>query len=117
MGADIVIGVYAGFKEKETSEDLQSMSKILSRSAASYGIYDSREQAKKVDVLIAPELNGYTSADFNKSVEIEKAGEMAAREHMDELLALGCRAEKIRYPKETRAVGRKRQYPDQPGRW
>ena len=83
MGADIVIGVYAGFKEKETSEDLQSMSKILSRSAASYGIYDSREQAKKVDVLIAPELNGYNSADFNKSAEIEKAGEVAAREHMD----------------------------------
>ena len=83
MGADIVIGVYAGFKEKETSEDLQSMSKILSRSAGSYGIYDSREQAKKVDLLIAPDLNGFNSADFNKSVEIEKAGEVAAREHMD----------------------------------
>jgi NTE family protein len=94
MGADIVIGVYAGFKEKETSEDLQSMSKILSRSAASYGIYDSREQAKKVDVLISPELNGFNSADFNKSAEIEKAGEDAAREHMPELLALAAEQKK-----------------------
>jgi NTE family protein len=88
MGADIVIGVYAGFKEKETSEDLNSMGKILSRSAASYGIYDSREQAKKVNVLIAPKLDGFNSADFNKSVEIEVAGESVAREHMDELKAI-----------------------------
>jgi NTE family protein len=90
MGADIIIGVYSGFKEKETSEDLNSLDKILSRSAASYGIYDSREQIKKVDLLIAPELNGFGSADFNKSVEIEKAGEAVAREHMDELLALAA---------------------------
>jgi NTE family protein len=94
MGADIVIGVYAGFKEKETSEDLRSMGKILSRSAGSYGIYDSREQAKKVDLLIAPGLNEYNSADFNKCVEIENAGEMAAREHMDELLALAAEQNK-----------------------
>jgi NTE family protein len=94
MGADIVIGVYAGFKEKETSEDLQSMNKILSRSAASYGIYDSREQAKKVDILITPELTDYTSADFNKSAEIEKVGEVAARAHMDELLALAAEQKK-----------------------
>ncbi len=94
MGADIVIGVYAGFKEKETSDDLRSMSKILSRSAGSYGIYDSKEQAKKVDLLIAPPLNGFNSADFNKSVEIENAGEMAAREHMDELKALAAEQNK-----------------------
>lgn len=100
MGADIVIGVYAGFKEKETSEDLRSMSKILSRSAASYGIYDSREQAKKVDLLIAPELNGFTSADFNKSAEIEEAGVQAAREHMDELLAIA--AEQKKYGTRTK---------------
>jgi len=90
MGADIVIGVNSGFKEKETSEDLRSLGKILSRSAASYGIYDSRQQAKKVHVLIAPDLTGYTSADFNKSAEIEAAGEVAARMHMDELLLLAA---------------------------
>lgn len=94
MGADIVIGVYAGFKEKETSEDLRSMSKILSRSAGSYGIYDSREQAKKVDILIAPPLTGFNSADFNKSVEIEEAGIISAREHFDELRALAAEQKK-----------------------
>jgi len=88
MGADIVIGVYAGFREKETSDDLNSLSRILSRSAASYGIYDSREQAKKVTLLIAPGLDGFTSADFNQSTEIELAGEIVARKHFEELRAI-----------------------------
>jgi NTE family protein len=89
MGADIIIGVYVGFKDKVTSDDLNSLDKILSRSASSYGIYDSREQAKKVDILITPDLTSFASADFNKSAEIERVGEDAAREHFSALKALG----------------------------
>jgi len=88
MGADIIIGVYVGFKDRVTSEDLNSLDRILSRSTGAYGIYDSREQAKKVDILITPDLNAFTSADFNKSVEIESLGENAAREHLTTLKAL-----------------------------
>jgi NTE family protein len=88
MGANIVIGVYTGFIEKITSDDLSSLDKILSRSTASYGIYDAREQAKKVDILITPDLTSFTSSDFNKSTEIEKVGELAAREHFGELETL-----------------------------
>ena len=88
MGADIVIGVYTGFKEKITANDLNSLDKILSRSTAIYGIYDAHEQAKKVNLLITPDLTGFTSSDFNKNVEIEKMGERAAREHFIELKAL-----------------------------
>lgn len=88
MGADIVIGVYAGFREKVSSDDLNSLDKILSRSTAVYGIYDSREQIRKVDILITPELTDFSSADFNKGTEIEKAGEASAREHILELKAL-----------------------------
>jgi NTE family protein len=89
MGADFIIGVYVGFKDKVTPDDLNSLDKILSRSASSYGIYDSREQSKKVNILITPELTNFTSADFGKFAEIEKAGEDAAREHFSELKALG----------------------------
>ncbi len=88
MGADIVIGVYTGFQEKVTYDDLRSLDRILSRSTASYGIYDSREQTKKVDILITPDLARFSSADFNKNIEIEIAGEIAAREHFNELKAL-----------------------------
>lgn len=88
MGADIIIGVYTGFKENVTAGDLNSLARILSRAASSYGIFDSREQAKMVDIFITPELTSYSSADFGRSIEIEKAGEVAAREHYHELKAL-----------------------------
>lgn len=88
LGADIVIGVYTGFRERATADDLNSLVKVLSRSTAIFGIYDSREQIRKVDILITPELTGYSSADFNKSAEIEQEGEKAAREHIAELKAL-----------------------------
>ncbi len=88
MGADIIIGVYTGFKENITASDLSSLDKILSRSTATYGIFDSREQARKVDILITPDLSAFTSADFNRGAEIEKAGEDAARIHLAELKAL-----------------------------
>lgn len=94
MGADIVIGIYTGFEENVTAEDLNSLDKILSRSAASYGIYDSREQVKKVDLLIAPTLKNFTTADFNKGLEIENEGEAEARKHIDELRALEAEQQK-----------------------
>jgi NTE family protein len=89
MGADIIIGVYTGFIDNVTAKDLNSLDKILSRSAGCYGIFDSREQAQKVDLLITPDLTSYSSADFSKSAEIEKMGEDAAREHFSALKALG----------------------------
>jgi len=91
MGADIVIGVFTGYKKEETSGDLNSLDKILSRSAAIYGIYDSNEQMKKVDLLITPDLNEFTSVEFTRGDEIELAGITAARQHMDELLALAAK--------------------------
>jgi len=88
LGADIIIGVYTGFMDKISPDDLSSLARVLSRSTATYGISDSREQAKKVHILITPDLSGFTSSDFNKGLEIEKAGEEAAMAHFDELKAL-----------------------------
>jgi NTE family protein len=88
MGADIVIGVYVGFKEKVTADDLNSMDKVLARSTSSYGIYDAKEQLKYVDILITPELENYSSGDFNKYQTIEDAGEAAARKQYDKLKTL-----------------------------
>jgi NTE family protein len=88
LGADIIIGVYTGYNDRITPDDLNSLAKILSRSAATYGIFDSREQTKKVDILITPELAEYSSADFNHGVMIEKAGEEAARKQFHRLKAL-----------------------------
>ncbi len=88
MGADIIIGVYTGFIDRVSSDDLNSLTRILTRSTASFGINDSRTQAKRVNILLTPDLAGYSSSDFNRGLEIEALGEKAAREHFDELKSL-----------------------------
>jgi NTE family protein len=95
MGADIIIGVYTGFIDRISSDDLSSLAQVLSRASSTFGISDSREQAKKVNILITPDMTGFSSADFNKGVEIEKAGEEAAMLHFDELKALADSLSKL----------------------
>ena len=79
MGADIIIGVYVGFEENVTQEDLFSFTDVLSRSTSIAGINDSKEQMKNVDLLIIPDLEGMSSSDFLKAKKIELKGEEAAR--------------------------------------
>lgn len=88
MGADIIIGVYVGFQEDVTVEDIRSMTDILQRSIALGGIVDAKEQLGKCDVLIVPDLYGYSAGDFAKGIEIQQAGEEAAREKMNQLKEL-----------------------------
>jgi NTE family protein len=85
MGADIVIGVYVGFDEDVTKEDLFALTDVLTRSTGLGGIVDSKKQIKNVDYLIVPDLKGLTSADFVKGVQIEQYGEEAAQQHFKEL--------------------------------
>ncbi len=88
MGADIVIGVYVGFDEKVTKEDLFSLSDVLSRATVFYGIFDSKKQMELADILIEPNLQGLGAADFGKSKQIELFGEVAALEIQKELYNL-----------------------------
>ncbi|HSH52818.1 MAG TPA: patatin-like phospholipase family protein, partial [Bacteroidales bacterium] len=88
MGADYVIGVYVGFDEKVTKEDLFSLSDVLSRATVFYGIFDSKEQMQKTDLLIQPKLDGLGATDFTKSKRIELLGELSALEIQDELYRL-----------------------------
>jgi NTE family protein len=105
MGADIIIGVYVGFQNDVTVDDITSMTDILQRAIALGGIVDAREQFPKCDVLIVPDLHDYTAADFVKGQEIQQAGEDAAREKISELKTLAQQynrsfepVEKIRQP-------------------
>jgi len=85
MGADYVIGVYVGYKEEVTSEDLFSLTDLLSRATALGGINDAKVQIGDVDLLIVPDLEGYGASDFMKAKKIELKGEEAARLKEDEL--------------------------------
>jgi len=88
MGADYVIGVYVGYKEEVTSEDLFSLSDLLSRATALSGINDAKVQIGDVDLLIVPDLEGYGASDFMKAKKIELKGEEAARLKEEELKSL-----------------------------
>ena len=73
MGADYVIGVFVGFEEEVTKEDLFSLSDVLSRATVFLGIFDSKEQMKKTDLLIEPNLHGLGATDFAKNKKIEQS--------------------------------------------
>jgi len=88
MGADIVIGIYVGFDEEVTKEDLFSLSDVLSRVTVFYGIFDSKKQMEYTDILILPDLNGLAGSDFGKSKRIESLGESAAQEIKNKLYDL-----------------------------
>jgi len=88
MGADIIIGVYVGFQEDITADDLNSMTAVLSRSIALAGIVDAKEQNEKVNILITPRLGKYGSSDFASGPAIQQLGEEAARAKYKELKAL-----------------------------
>ena len=84
LGADIIIGVYVGFKDKVSPDDLYSFTDVLTRTSVFYGIADYNEQVKKVDIYIEPDLSGFNAANFKSAQKIVQRGEVAAREKMDE---------------------------------
>lgn len=88
MGADIVIGIYVGFDEKVTKEDLFSLSDVFSRATVFYGIFDSKSQMALTDILLEPNLLDLGTSDFTKSKEIEILGEVSALEIQEELYNL-----------------------------
>ncbi len=88
MGADYVIGVYVGFSEDVTAEDLFSLTDLLSRATSLSGINDAKIQLQDVDLLIVPDLEEYGASDFVKAKKIELKGEEAARLKEVELKSL-----------------------------
>ena len=77
MGADIVIGSYTGeklFKEDE----LNSIAAIMGQIGFYAGYYDAKEQMKLVDVLIEPDLKGYSMFSFKDADSIISRGYRAA---------------------------------------
>lgn len=88
MGADIIIGVYLGFDEDITANDLTSLTDILSRATVLGGIVDARKQFEKCDILILPDLGKYGAGDFTQGLAIQELGEIAARKQAGEIKAL-----------------------------
>ena len=88
MGADIIITVNVGFREKPDFDDFESIGDILMGAAMIRSNYEANASLKETDILIAPDLSGYTAASFFDGDVIIGLGETAARERFDELASL-----------------------------
>jgi len=98
MGADIVVGVYVGFEENVTPEDLFSFTDVLTRTTVMAGVLDSKRQMKKVDVLISPDMEGVQAYDFMKGKSISRRGEEAADKVRGRLAEIARRLETDKQP-------------------
>jgi NTE family protein len=87
LGADVVIGVDVGDKLLPV-EDLETLADVMNQAIEIERIPDHEKQRRLCDVLVVPDLDGYTTRDYARAREIIALGEAAAREHLEELRAL-----------------------------
>ncbi|UMB59332.1 patatin-like phospholipase family protein [Lutibacter sp. A80] len=104
MGADVIIGVdiQSGLDKKE---NLGSAVAILNQ-IVGFQMYTTLESKyKKVDILIKPDVNNYNVVSFDKGKEIMEAGDVASREHINELKAIANQQTHKKNPKiETKQL-------------
>ncbi len=98
MGADIIIGVYVGFEREMKPEELRSLTSIMTRTSLLAGSHDVENQIQYVDMLIVPDLEGYSASSFSDGVAIMNLGEASAREQIDRLRALADSVNAIHPP-------------------
>jgi NTE family protein len=82
MGADIIIGVFVSSDLAPESE-MTSAIAVLQQSAWVTSAFDTREQMKKVDILIEPDLKGYSTASFTSANGILERGNDAGKDYYD----------------------------------
>jgi predicted acylesterase/phospholipase RssA len=89
MGADIVIAVDVQSPLLERKQ-LTSALSVLEQTLSLVGIERVKENLKQVDLLIRPDINEFTAADFDslKIREIVRRGDEAAHQSISELIAL-----------------------------
>ena len=82
MGADIVIGVFVS-SDLDPEEKLNSAVSILAQSAFITSAFDSREQMAKCDLLIVPDLEGYSTGSFTSASEILERGMESGQQYIE----------------------------------
>ncbi|WP_075590371.1 patatin-like phospholipase family protein [Labilibacter marinus] len=88
MGADIIITVNVGFREKPSKDDFKTLGDVLMGAAMIRSNYEADKSLRKTDILISPDLQDYGAASFFDGPAIIELGEEAARERFDELASL-----------------------------
>lgn len=84
LGADYIIGVDIGTPTKRLS-DLRSAVDIINQVIGFRNTETNLEQRAMCDLLLTPDLQGYSSYDFSDPDSLVRLGEIGAREVFDRL--------------------------------
>lgn len=87
MGADIIIGVDVT-TELYDREELNSLVKVMEQTINFMSTKEVMKQRKLCDILIIPDMDGYSILSFDDADSIITRGERAARKMLPELIAL-----------------------------
>jgi NTE family protein len=89
MGADIIIGIDIG-DELMNKEKIQSIPDMISQLTTLLGFERSKRNSKSVDILIKPDISGYSASSFNTDAAkvLMKRGEDAARKVLPEMIRM-----------------------------
>lgn len=84
MGADIIIAVSL-FSIKNSLEELDTISEITEQALQIRTIEKLNQSLDLADLIISPDLTGYTMADFEKSAPLMQLGYEAASEMREDI--------------------------------
>jgi NTE family protein len=89
MGADIIIGIDIG-DELLAKEKIQTLPDMISQLTVLMGFARSKKNSRNVDILIKPDITGYSASSFNTDAarELMKRGEDAARKALPKLIRM-----------------------------
>ncbi|MBN2756215.1 MAG: patatin-like phospholipase family protein [Bacteroidales bacterium] len=101
MGADIIIAINVGSPLYKKSE-LNSMLKIMDQAASFRNAILSEEEKKLCDILISPNIEGYSAGSFDMLDSLIINGEKAALENSNKLKELENKLSK--YPDNKKNI-------------
>ncbi|MFW5643851.1 MAG: patatin-like phospholipase family protein [Alkalispirochaeta sp.] len=87
LGADHIIAIDL-FDSDRSIEELQDIPTIVEQSGIILRQQRVDANAARADVLITPDLHGYTPADFDRALELVEIGRSAAEARREDLIAL-----------------------------
>jgi NTE family protein len=89
MGADIIIGIDIG-DELMNKEKIQSIPDMISQLTTLLGFERSKKNSENVDILIKPDISGYSASSFNTEAAkvLMQRGEDAALKLLPKLLRM-----------------------------
>lgn len=89
MGADIIIGIDIG-DDLLSKDKIKSIPDVISQLTSLMSIERSNKNRKDVDILIKPDISGYSASSFDteSAIVLMKRGEEAARKMLSQLIRM-----------------------------